>query len=85
MSSIPRLLINVKPSESLGQLTQKKRAYSVRFVSFRFGSFRFVSFRFVSFRFVSFRTGRLVLNQGRSPVRKKRISFFAMFVPSLSW
>ena len=70
MSSIPRLLINVKPSESLGQLTQKKRAYS---------------FRFVSFRFVSFRTGRLVLNQGRSPVRKKRISFFAMCVPSLSW
>jgi|EP01046_Picozoa_sp_COSAG06_P007572 hypothetical protein len=36
MSSIPRLLINVKPSESLGQLTQKKRAYSFRFVSFRF-------------------------------------------------
>ena len=35
MSSIPRLLINVKPSESLGQLTQKKRAYSFRFVSHR--------------------------------------------------
>jgi hypothetical protein len=70
MSSIPRLLINVKPSESLGQLTQKRER--IRFVSFRFVSFRFVSFRFVSHRTIGTQSG--------SQSCKKKANLFFRYV-----